>query len=352
MLWARARNERENPAMKRVTIKDVARRARVSRATIDRVIYERGYVSEAKRKAVLKAIRELNFTPNRAAQALATRKKYTIAVIYPTAERFFWNEVERGIDAAAREYENSGLSVVKHKIDKFDVKGQRNLLRQAMSDGIDGVAIAPAHASKLNLLIANLSRKNIPVVTFNHDAPKSKRLSYVGQNLTRSGALAADLMALFLQNNGKIAILRHRSGILEREVGFMKRVEQEYPGIEIIGRFSYEQSEEKAYSLTRRVCKKNPYLDGLYATNVNVFVVGRAVRELRLSKNIKIVGFDMTEETERLIRDGIIDAVIKQEPFRQGYEPVRILRDFLYKDLVPENKIIHTKSEIILRGNI
>lgn len=338
--------------MKRTTIKDVAKRAKVSRATIDRVIYERGYVSEEKRKAVLKAIEELNFTPNRAAQALATSKRRTIAIIYPTAEQYFWNEVENGIEAAAREYENSGLTVVKHRIDKFDIEEQKRLLEHVIHDGVDGVAIAPAHPSKLNALISQLSDRNIPVVTFNHDAPKSRRLSYVGQDLPRSGELAADLMALFLQNRGKVAILRHRAGVLEREFGFIKEIEREYPGIEIIGHFNYKQSEEKAYELTQKVCKDNPDLDGLYVTNVNVFVVGRAVRELSPAKKIRIVGFDMTEETEQFIRDGIIDAIIKQEPFRQGYEPVRILHDAFYNGSIPQRPVLHTKAEIILRGNV
>jgi LacI family transcriptional regulator len=338
--------------MKRATIKDVAKRAKVSRATIDRVIYDRGYVSKEKRKAVIEAIKALNFTPNRAAQALAKRKKCTIAVIYPTAERYFWNEVESGIDAAAREYENSGLAVVKHGIDKFDIEKQKDLLEQAANNGVDGVAIAPAHVSKLNALISRLSDKNIPVVTFNHDAPKSRRLSYIGQDLTRSGELAADLMALFLQNKGEVAILRHRSGVLEREGGFTRKVGQEYPEIDIIGHFNCEQSDRKAYAITRSLCKENPNLDGLFVTNAYVFIVGRAVQESGIGKKITVIGFDMTKETEQLIRDGTIDAVITQEPFRQGYEPIKIIHDFLYKGEMPQNRIVHTKSEIILRGNV
>ncbi len=336
----------------KVTIKDVARRAGVSRATIDRVLYERGYVSEKKKKAVLKAIEELKFTPNRAAQALATRKKRTIAVIYPTAEHYFWNEVERGIDAAAHAYENSGLSVIKYKIDKFDVKKQKALLQQVMEDSVDGVAIAPAHPSKLDALIALLSDKVIPVVTFNHDAPKSKRLCYVGQDLARSGALAADLMALFLQKKGTVAVLRHRSGALERESGFARRVEREYPRLDIIEHFNCEHSEKKAYSITRKLCAENPSIDGLFVTNAYVFIAGRAVRESGLKKKIRIVGFDMNEETERLIREGVVDAVITQEPFRQGYEPVRILHDYLYKNSAPPSSVFHTKSEIIIKGNV
>lgn len=337
--------------MKRVTIKDVAKEANVSRVTIYRVINNQGYVSKAKREAVLDAIKELNYTPNRAAQALATRKKHSIAVIYPTAEWFFWNEIDNGIDAAAREYENSGLSVVRYPVEKFDVEMQEKALQQAFDEGIDGLAIAPAHASKLNPSIARLTDSNIPVVTFNHDAPKSKRIAYVGQDLARSGALAADLLALFLKGKGKVIILKHRTGVLERERGFTRKTAQEYPNIGIMGRLNFRQSEKRAYELTQDVCREKPLPDALYVTSATVFAVGRAVRDMGLRGKIRIIGFDTTGETEELIRDGVIDAVIKQEPFRQGYEPVRILHDVLYKDDMPKDKLLHTNCEIVMKGN-
>ncbi|GAB4338044.1 MAG: hypothetical protein Kow0099_11780 [Candidatus Abyssubacteria bacterium] len=102
----------EDPAMKRSTINDVARKANVSRVTIYRVLNRQGYVSEEKKEAVLRAIEDLKYSPNRAAQVLASKKRRSIAIIYPTAEWEFWREVQNGVDAAAREYENSGLAVV------------------------------------------------------------------------------------------------------------------------------------------------------------------------------------------------------------------------------------------------
>lgn len=337
--------------MKKATITDVANRAGVSRVTVYRVINGQKYVSDEKSTAVLKAIEDLNYSPNRAAQALATRKKHSIAIIYPTAEWFFWREIQDGIDAAAREYENSGLSVVRYPVEKFDLEMQKKALQQACEKGIDGLAIAPAHASKLNSLIADLSDNDIPVVTFNHDAPRSRRIAYVGQDLARSGALAADLLALFLRDRGTVAILKHRAGTLERESGFTNKLGRDYPKIEIVGRFNYRQSEKRAYQLTQKVCSTEPPPDALYVTSATVFMVGRAVQDMGLSERIRIAGFDTAEETQQLVRDGVIDAVIRQEPFRQGYEPVRILHDVLYKDSLPADRLLYTKSEIIVMGN-
>ncbi|GAB4338039.1 MAG: hypothetical protein Kow0099_11770 [Candidatus Abyssubacteria bacterium] len=128
----------------------------------------------------------------------------------------------------------------------------------------------------MNPLIASLSDDHIPVVTFNHDAPKSKRIAYVGQDLARSGALAADLLALFLKDKGTVAILKHRGGALEREVGFVRKIEREYPDIEIIGRFNFRQSENRAYTLAREALSRTPRPDALFVTSATVFMAGRA----------------------------------------------------------------------------
>jgi len=338
-----------------VTINDVAKEAQVSRATVYRVINNKGYVSEKAREAVLTAIEKLHFKPNKIAQTLASNKKYVIGVIFPTVEKDFWDEVEAGIDSAAREYETSGISVIKFPIKLFDVDEQREALEKAFNAGIDGLALATAHASKLNDCIKKFIDKNIPVVTFNSDAPKSGRVCFVGQDLVKSGALAADLMALHLGNKGDVAIfraLRELLAIQQRVLGFTERIEVDYPGINIIGCYDFDESEEKAYSLTKEVIMQNPDLKGIFVTNAYINVVGRSLKDMNLDREICLVGYDLTQETKSYIKEGIINAVINQEPFVQGFKPIQILHDIIIDKKMPDREIINTKHEIILPGNV
>src|SRR5690242_17332565 len=115
-----------------ITINDVAKEAGVSRATIDRVLYNRGYVSDEKRKSVLQVVEKLNFKPNKVAQALVKNKRYTIAVVFPTVEKFFWDEVESGIDAALRELEISGVNIIKCPINFYDFSEQIQMLEKIL----------------------------------------------------------------------------------------------------------------------------------------------------------------------------------------------------------------------------
>lgn len=339
----------------KVTINDVAREANVSRATIYRVLYNKGYVSGEKKKAVLEAVEKFGFSPNKAAQTLATNRKYTIAAVFPTVEKFFWDEVEYGIDTAARELEITGVNLIKFPVKMYDIEEQRQMLGKILDFKVDGLAVAPAHASKLNDCIGRFIDKNIPVVTFNSDAPKSGRICFVGQDMVRSGALAAELMGLFLKGKGKVVIFRAVKDLLaiqQRVIGFTEKIETDYPGIDIAGCYDFDESEEKAYVLTREAISNNPDLSGIYVTNVYVDVAGRALKDMNPGRKIALVGFDITDETRGYIKNGIIDAVIKQEPFFQGYKPIQILYNMMCKNEKPACEVINTMLEIVLHGNV
>ena len=84
------------------TIKDVAVRARVSTASVSRVLNATGVVTESTRQRVLNAAQHLRYTPHEAARSLITRRTRTIGVLLPDIHGEYFSELLRGIDRAAR----------------------------------------------------------------------------------------------------------------------------------------------------------------------------------------------------------------------------------------------------------
>lgn len=84
------------------TIRDVAREAGVSVATVSRVLNSSGPVREATRRRVSEAAQRLRFTPNTTARSLSTRTTRTVGVLLPDLHGEFFSELIRGIDRAAR----------------------------------------------------------------------------------------------------------------------------------------------------------------------------------------------------------------------------------------------------------
>lgn len=85
-----------------VTIKDVAKRAGVSQATVSRVMNNYNYVNEKTKKKVLEAIEELNYKPNQVARNFALQKTGTIGLIVPDITNPFYSEIAKSITNRAK----------------------------------------------------------------------------------------------------------------------------------------------------------------------------------------------------------------------------------------------------------
>jgi len=162
------------------TIKDVAKKAHVSVATVSRVINQKGYVNEETKKMVLQAIDELNYVPNELARSLFQKKSHIIAVVVPHLTSYFFSEL---LDVLEDETINVNyrLMVCNSKDDPNKESKYLKIFEQYNVDGL--------------ILISNTNRiddymkLNIPIIEIDHclnkDIPSITSNNYLG------GVLAA-----------------------------------------------------------------------------------------------------------------------------------------------------------------
>lgn len=101
-----------NKEEKRITIKDIALQAGVSKGTVDRVLHNRGEVSEISKQKVLQVAKQIGYKPNVYASLLASQKKYFLACLIPsynTGE--YWEQVAIGLTAAKKKAEPYHISI-------------------------------------------------------------------------------------------------------------------------------------------------------------------------------------------------------------------------------------------------
>jgi len=127
-----------------VTIRDVAKRAQVSISTASRALNNSGPVKEETKARILKAAKEINYTPNAIARGLVTRKTGNIGFILPTSVKHgtsnpFYSRVFEGIVAETREKNY-------HLIFSILDKAEKDLPRMVREKNIDGVILS----SKIN----------------------------------------------------------------------------------------------------------------------------------------------------------------------------------------------------------
>ncbi|WP_313998094.1 LacI family DNA-binding transcriptional regulator [uncultured Paenibacillus sp.] len=152
-------------------IKDIARRANVSTATVSNVLNGTGSVSEKTRANILKVIEEMNYQPNHIAKSLKIKKTKTIGVIVEDVTSFNSAEIIDGINEYA---ENEGFSLLLTNMRVFKRLGQeykddevvRQLASQAFQEilnkQVDGLIYVGAHPRDVTRMIE--SNERIPVV--------------------------------------------------------------------------------------------------------------------------------------------------------------------------------------------
>ena len=144
-----------------VTIKDVAREANVSVATVSRALNGHENVAEAVRKRVLAVASELRYSPHHAARSLSSRRTHTIGVVLPDLHGEFFSELMRGIDQVARE---RGLHLLVSSY-HGDPAGQGAALR-AMRGRVDGLLVMSPFVDDTGVVRDNLS-PGMPAVLMN-----------------------------------------------------------------------------------------------------------------------------------------------------------------------------------------
>jgi len=339
------------------SIKEIAELAGVSRGTVDRALNNRDGVNPEVAKMIRKIAEEKGYKSNRAALALAARKKpLKIGAIFPAEGNIFFDDVIRGLRAAEQEYADYGVSVSLRTSHGFSEAVQLRLIDELYEEGIQALVLAPVNEKAVAHKINELIKKGIPVVTANTDIEKTRRLCYVGTDYEKSGQIVAGLVGLVADghamrvviNTGSIHVLGHN----QRITGFNHVAKESYPNIEILDIFETLDDAETAYKLTSKVLEKYKNLDAIYMTAGGVGGTCRALADTGNAGRIKVFTYDCTAESRPYLENGTISATISQDPFQQGYQPIKILFDYFLDKQPPEKELNYTGANIIIRESI
>ena len=336
-----------------VTIKDIAMHAGVSRGTVDRVLNNRGGVNHDVAKRILEIAKQLNYTPNRAGKVLAACKKpVSVGVILPSIGNSYFKAVIDGINAAAAQLGDFGLTVVLKEMKGFDTQVQLRLIDELVESGVSAVCLVPIDDSLIAEKINSLYERGIPVISINSDIADTKRLCYVGADYEKSGRTAAQLLGLITGNKANVLVVTgscKMKGHNQRIVGFNKVVKSQFDGIKVADVFECNDDNFTAYCIVKENLAKNSRIDSLFLAAGGVLGACEAVTDSK--RNVNIISFDETEEIKDLILNDVIKATICQQPFEQGYKPINIVFDYLVNGIVPNDTYI-TNNEIKIKENL
>lgn len=267
-----------------ISIKDVAKHAGVSVATVSRVLNNSGYVGQDTRIKVEKAIKELNYKPNEVARSLFKKQSSAIGLIVPDITNPFFPELARAVEDTAIQL---GYNVILCNSDEDENKEQ-NYLDVLQQQYVKGIIV-----SSNTMTAKQIEQLNIPVVSI--DRVISKGLpTIVVEN--KKGAMMA---TRFLQSKGcrRIGHIKGTSGVVnaeERCEGYKEIVGGE-PWFKETYITEGQYDMQSSIQATLELLQRHPDIDGIFAAN-DIMAIGaiKAAYQLgrKVPQDIAIIGFD------------------------------------------------------------
>src|SRR5438270_3593553 len=212
-----------------------------------------------------------------------------------------------------------------------DVAQMVNAFNSALTAKADGIAVSLIDLHAFNSPVEKALSAGIPVVAYNADAPTNKRLSYTGQDLKLAGeqmgervvsAVGSGEVGLFIATPGSANLQPRIEGVEKAIKASGKPITTHAvaTGAAVAG----EESAIEAYYKSHKSAK------GLYSVDGgSTESLAKVMQQFGLtSKGVHAGGFDLSEQTQKLLHEGNIEFTIDQQPWLQGFLPV--LQLFLY----------------------
>ncbi|MGR3763070.1 LacI family DNA-binding transcriptional regulator [Rossellomorea sp. NS-SX7] len=302
-----------------VTIKDVAREAGVSVATVSRVLNDTGYVGADTRKKVMDAIAELNYSPNEVARSLYKRESRLIGLLLPDITNPFFPQLARGVED---ELSRSGFRLLLGNSDE-NVQKELDYIQTFVQNNVVGIISATNH---LDYQIYN--EMKLPLVLLDRTSEDYPAVYADGRE---GGRLAAK--TLIDKGAKRITLVKgpaHIKPAQDRYKGAIEELSQADVDFSVLSTTSY--SFEEAQGWAEELFGNFPDTDGVIASNdiVGIAIIHEALKlGKRIPEDLQIIGYDDIPQS-KLSYPTL--STIRQPAYEMGREAARLLINIIKKE--------------------
>jgi ribose transport system substrate-binding protein len=277
--------------------------------------------------------------PADSAQAAGTAgKKLTIAMIGKSSNNPVFLAARTGAEAAAKDLSaKNGMQIeiawLTPPQEDGELQAQR--IRQAVNDGAGAILIAASDAGKVTGAINDAVDRGVPVMTFDSDAPQSKRFAYYGVDDIKTGQAVMTELAKQMNGKGRVAILAGNQNApnLQHRVQGVKEEARKYPGITIAGVFNHIETPQDAAAEVIRVNNAYPDVRGWAMVGAWPLFTQTLLSDLDPAKQ-KIVAVDALPVELPYVERGIAPVLLAQPVYNWGKVGVETIVD----------KVVHKKN--------
>jgi ribose transport system substrate-binding protein len=279
----------------------------------------------------------------------AAPKTLRFAVIPKALDIPVFNYARIGAERKAKELGN--IEVIWRAPESADQLRQKEVLESFISQRVDGIAISCTNGDFLAPVIDKAIAAGIPVITWDADAPTSKRMAYYGVDDFKAGQRLATEALAALGNTGKVALMTSLGSYnLQRRLDGVNDVLKQHPGITIVETFDVKEDIVRAGEIIATATNRYPDLDAWISVGGWPIMTRNALEPVD-SARTRVFSFDTIPPAPELLKAGKVHTLVGQKYFGWGSEAIRLLSE-IHAGRMPAETIIDSGVDVVNRANV
>ncbi len=277
------------------------------------------------------------------------KPRYRFAVIPKALDIPVFNYARIGAERKAKELGN--VDVEWRAPDTADQLRQKEILESFITQRVDGIAISTLNGDFLTETINRAIDAGIPVVTWDSDAPKSKRIAFYGVDDYDSGRIMGEETITLLGGKGTVAMITALGATnLQRRLDGAKEALAKAPGIKIVEVYDIKEDVVRAAEIIATGTRRYPDLGAWVSVGGWPVFTRNALANVNPAKT-KVICFDTVASALDLLREGKVQVLLGQKYFGWGSEPVQLLYD-IKQGKMPSSQVINSGVDIVTKDNV
>jgi ribose transport system substrate-binding protein len=252
-------------------------------------------------------------------------RKLRFAIVPKGLDIPVFNYAKIGAERAAEKMGN--VEVIWRGPERADELRQKEIIESFITQRVDGIAISVLNADFLTATIDRAVDAGIHVVTWDSDAPKSKRLAFYGVDDYRSGQILGEEAARLLNGKGTVAIITSLGAAnLQARLRGVQAAVEKYPGLQVVETYDIKEDPVRCAEIIATGTNRYPDLGAWISVGGWPVFTRNALAAVDPAKT-KVISFDTTPPAPEILKSGKVQVLLGQKYFGWGSESVRLLSD-------------------------
>jgi ribose transport system substrate-binding protein len=260
---------------------------------------------------------------------LAQMAPPTIGMVAGISTDAFYVTMHKGAEAAAAAF---GVKLVWEGASEWSYAKQTPILNAMVARHVAAIIISPTDKTAMVPPIKAAAQAGIPVFETDTVANDGVHLSLVTSDNVDGGRKGADILAQLLGEKGEVAVINTIPGVSttdDRQTGFLAEIKK-YPNVKVVATQYDQDDKSKATSIVSSWLLAHPNLGGVFAANeLSGDGASVAIADAHKGSTVKLVEYDAEPAQIRDLQRGVVQALIVQRPFAEGYLGVEYAYNYL-----------------------